>query len=185
MLFGPDGAPLSGGESADTREGLRYLTEQVAAGAASYFLGRAGGGFALLAGSPKRFDISGGVAIGVQLSAVNLAAMRNRTFQLLNETEPEASRLWADGAPVGVAEADDVGEGFRYLSERVGAGGCGFYLGRAPKGYALLVRSPRHFVLGGGIAFGLALTREALLLLRERIVELLHGRRAAEQVKVN
>lgn len=84
MLFGPQGAPLSQGESDDIDEGFRYLTEQVGQGKTAFYLGRSSTGYALLVASPKRFEIAGGYAVGVSLTAVALAALRNRVLELLH-----------------------------------------------------------------------------------------------------
>lgn len=181
MLFGPNGSALLPGASDDVDRGVVFLREQVGRGLTSFFLGRGAVGFALLVASPKRFNLGAGVAIGVELSAVNLAALRNDVQELLGERDAaEPSRLTSDAAILIESAADDVDAGFRYITEQVGSNRTAFYLGRAPKGYCLLVGSPQCFDVGSGIGIGCGLSDVGLRLLRSRIIELLHGKRAAE-----
>jgi hypothetical protein len=183
MLFAPDGSVLSPGASDDVDRGIVFLREQVAAGITTFFLGHGSVGFALLVASPKRFDMGAGVAIGVQLSTVNLAALRNQCLELLGERDAgEPTRLHAQGSiVVDDGQADDIDSGFRHLSGEVGSGRTAFYLGRGgPQGYILLVGSPKCFDVGRGIGIGVGLSAAGLRSLRSRVVELLHGKRAAE-----
>lgn len=84
MLFGPDGAPLTGSESDDIAKGFQYLAEQIAQRKPAFYLGTTGNGYALLVGSHQRFEVAGGIAIGVSLTPVALAALRDRVFELLH-----------------------------------------------------------------------------------------------------
>ncbi len=176
MLFGPNGAPIGlSVTSEDVDRGLAELRRQVAANQTSFYLARGGEGFALLVASPKRWTLGAGVAIGVNLSTVNLAALRNRCFELLGADVVVATRLSADSDFLAGAEADQLDEGFRYLSEQLGQGRTAFYLGKAPKGYGLLVASLKCFDVGQGVGIGVGLNEQGLKLLRSRVVELLHG----------
>jgi hypothetical protein len=182
MLFGPDGLPLGLGKSDDIDRGLVSLREQVALGITTFYLARGVDGFALLVGSPKRFPLGAGVVIGVSLTAINLAAMRNRIFELLG-AEVEASRLSPRADALSGAQADDVDAGFRFLGEQIGKGCGSFFLGRGPQGYALLVGSSKCFDVGAGVGIGLPLPELGLRLLRDRVVELLHGQDVARRLK--
>jgi hypothetical protein len=71
-------------ESDDIDAGFRYISEQLHQQKPAFFLGRGPEGFALLVGSPKRFDIAGGVAIGVALAPAHMAALRDRVMCLLH-----------------------------------------------------------------------------------------------------
>jgi hypothetical protein len=176
MLFGPNGLPIGlEARSEDVDRALLELKSQVAAGLTGSYLARAADGFALLAASPKRFTLGAGVAIGVNLSAVNLAALRNRCFELLGADAVVASRLTGDADFLSESQTDEIDEGFRYLTEQLGQGRSAFYLGKAPKGYALLVASLKCFDVGSGIGIGVGLSEQGLKLLRSRVVELLHG----------
>lgn len=181
MLFGPNGSVLLPGASDDVDRGVVFLREQVGRGLTTFFLGRGSVGFALLVASPKRIPCAAGVAIGVELSTVNLAALRNQVQELLGEREAGVpSRLTSDAAMLIESSADDIDAGFRYITGEVGSNRTAFYLGRAPKGYCLLVGSPQCFDVGAGIGIGCGLSDAGLRLLRSRIIELLHGKRAAD-----
>lgn len=183
MLFGPNGAPIGLAASEDVDRGVAYLREQVAANQTTFCLARASEGFALLVASPKRFALGAGVAIGVSMTAVNLAALRNRSFELLGADAAAASQLTGDAVALTELQADSVDEGFRYLTEQVGQGRTGFCLGKGPSGYALLVASVKCFSVGSGIGIGVALSERGLKLLRARVVELLHGPDVARRLE--
>ena len=183
MLFGPDGKALEL-RAADVDRGLVELELQMRQGRTHYVLGRASNGFALLVASPKRFALGSGIAIGVELSALQLAGLRNRCFELLtSDGTTRAQVIPADAAILSEPGADAIDEGFRYLSEQLGQGRTAFYLGRAPGGYALLVASPRSFAVGDGVGVALSLSERALKLLRARVVELLHGSVIAQRLE--
>jgi hypothetical protein len=165
--------------------GVAELRAQVASELTGFYLARGGEGFALLAASPKRFALGAGVAIGVNLTAVNLAALRNRCFELLGAEAVASSRLTGDAAFLSESQADEIDEGFRYLTEQLGQGRSAFYLGKAPKGYALLVASLKCFDVGSGIGIGIGLSEQGLRLLRSRVVELLHGPEVARRLDLD
>jgi hypothetical protein len=68
----------------DIDAGFRYIGEQLAQSKPAFFVGRGPDGFCLLVGSPKRFDVAGGVAIGVSLQPAHMAALRDRVMRLLH-----------------------------------------------------------------------------------------------------
>lgn len=71
-------------ESDDIAAGFRYISEQLHQQKPAFFLGKGPDGFALLVGSPKRFEVAGGIAIGVALTPAHLAALRDRVMRLLH-----------------------------------------------------------------------------------------------------
>lgn len=69
----------------DIDAGLAYVREQIACGRGAYFIGRGSReGFMMLAGAQRRFEMAGGIAIGVELSPAHLAVLRDRTIELLH-----------------------------------------------------------------------------------------------------
>lgn len=83
----------------------------------------------------------------------------------------------------GSPEVDDIDAGFRYLSEQLGQGKPAFFLGRGPKGFALLVGSPKRFDVAGGVAIGVTLEPAHLAALRDRVMLLLHGEKLARRIE--
>lgn len=71
-------------QSDEIEAGFTYVAGEVRAGKPGIFLGRKSDAFCLIVGSPKRFEIAGGYAVGADLSTAQLAAMRDRIMQLLH-----------------------------------------------------------------------------------------------------
>jgi hypothetical protein len=71
-------------EADDVDAGFQYIAGEVRAGRPGIFLGRKSDAFCLLMASPKKFEVSGGIAIGADLSTAQLAAFRDRIMHLLH-----------------------------------------------------------------------------------------------------
>lgn len=83
-LVGLDGHPLAGDE---VDQGMRYISEEIAAGRSGIFLGRGPAGFALIVGSPRAVQLGAGIGIGCSLTPAGLSLLHDRILGLLHGTD--------------------------------------------------------------------------------------------------
>lgn len=84
---------------------------------------------------------------------------------------------------LGSPETDDIDAGFQYVAGQIAQKRPGLFLGRKTDAFCLIVGSPQRFEVAGGYALGLDLSTAQLAAMRDRIVELLHGKRLAEKIR--
>ncbi len=90
------------------------------------------------------------------------------------------SRLILPGQP----QADDVDAGFAYVREQLAGGRGAYFIGRGSReGFMMVAGAQRRFEMAGGIAIGIELSAAHLAVLRDRVVELLHGERGAARIR--
>lgn len=83
----------------------------------------------------------------------------------------------------GSPQTDDVDAGFTYVREQVAQARPGLFLGRLPLGFCIIAGSPKRFECAGGYVLGVDLSTAQLAAMRDRIVELLHGKIVADRIR--
>ena len=80
---------------------------------------------------------------------------------------------------------DDIDAGFAYIREQIAAGRGAHFIGRGSReGFMMIVGAQKRFELGGGAtAIGVELSAAHLAVLRDRVVELLHGAKGAARIR--
>lgn len=84
---------------------------------------------------------------------------------------------------LGSPQTDDVDAGFQYVAGELRANKPGLFLGRKSDAFLLLVGSPQRFEVAGGYAIGVDLSTAQLAAMRDRIMELLHGKTVADRIR--